>query len=189
MRRAVMGVVVLLATLMVVVAAAAATEEVGGEGIKEHAQFGRLAELQYDGGIKAGSSRNMEAVAHVDLSARGYNADVWTHEGYAYVGQWGFSDWATGNSRFCPSDEATRGGAIIDARVPSQAKWVSRLLNPVGTSIEDVVVFTARYGPYAGATSRSPASSTAGRRYDLAAERGLMLWDVTRPRRRCGSAT
>ena len=182
MRRVVMGVVVLVATLLVALAAAAATEEVGGEGIKEHAQFGRLAELQYDGGIKAGSSRNLEAVAHVDLSARGYNADVWIHKDYAYVGQWGFSDWAKGNSRFCPSDEATRGGAIIDARVPSQAKWVSRLVNPVGTSIEDIVVFTARYGPYAGKDIAVGGIQYCGsNRYDIAAERGLMLWNVTRP--------
>src|SRR5215207_2126838 len=182
MKRAVMGGVVLLATLMVVGAAAAASQDVGGEGIKEHAQFGRLAETQYNGGIKAGSSWKMEAVAHVDLAARGYNADVLTHEGYAYVGQWGFADFATGNSRFCPSDEATRGAAIIDARVPAQAKWVSRLLNPAGTSIEDIVVFTAKYGPYAGRDiAAAGLQYCAGSRYDLEAERGLMLWDVTIP--------
>ena len=182
MKRAAMGAVVLVSTLMVVVAAAAASQEVGGEGIKEHAQFGRLAELQYDGGVKAGSSWNMQAVAHVDLAARGYNADVWTHKGYAYIGQWGFSDWAKGNSRFCPSDDTTRGGAIVDARVPSQAKWVSRLVNPAGTSIEDIVVFTARYGAYAGRDIAVGGIQYCGSdRHDIAAERGLMLWDVTRP--------
>jgi hypothetical protein len=182
MRRVVMGGVVVLATLMVVVAAAAASQEAGGEGIKEHAQFGRLAELQYDGGVKAGAAWNMKAVAHVDLAARGYNADVWTHKGYAYVGQWGFSDWAPGNDRFCPSDESTRGAAVIDARVPAQAKWVSRLVNPIGTSIEDIVVFTARYGAYAGRDlAVGGIQYCGGGRHDIAAERGLMLWDVTQP--------
>jgi hypothetical protein len=176
------GVVALLATLLVVVAAAAAGEEPGGEGIKEHAQFSRLALTESEGGTKDGSAHNMVAVAHVDFDARGYNADVWTHKGYAYVGQWGFADWATGNSRFCPDDPETRGAAIVDARVPAQARWVSRLLNPVGTSIEDVVVFTARYGPYAGRDiAVGGLQWCGGLRSDLAAERGLMLWDVTSP--------
>jgi hypothetical protein len=171
-----------LAAVLVVVAAAAAGGEKGGDGIKEHARIGVLAETQYKGGVKAGSARNMEAVAHVDLGARGFNADVWTHKGYAYVGQWGFSDWATGNSRFCPDDPATRGVAIVDARNPGSARWVSRLVNPAGTSIEDVVVFTARYGPYAGRDiAVGGLQWCGGSRYDIAAERGLMLWDVTSP--------
>ena len=182
MRRAGVGAVAIVGALLVVVAAAFAGGDVGGEGIKEHAQFGRLATTQYDGGIKAGSARNMEAVAHVDLAARGFNADVWTHEGYAYVGQWGFGDWATGNSRFCPDDPATRGAAVVDARVPAKAKWVSRLVNPVLTSIEDVVVFTAQYGPYAGRDIAAAGLQYCGAsRYDIGADRGLMLWDVTRP--------
>jgi hypothetical protein len=182
MRRATVAAIALIGALMVVVAGAFAGDDVGGEGIKEHAQFGRLALTEYKGGIKAGSARNMEAVAHVDLAARGFNADVWTHEGYAYVGQWGFGDWATGNSRFCPDDPTTRGAAVVDARNPSQAKWVARLVNPVGTSIEDIVVFTARFGPYAGRDIAAAGLQWCGNsRYDIAAERGLMLWDVTHP--------
>jgi hypothetical protein len=182
MRRAVIGIVALVSAMLIVVAAAAAGDEEAGDGIKEHARFARLAETQYDGGLKAGSASNMEAVAHVDLAARGYNADVWEHEGYAYVGQWGFGDWAPGNSRFCPDDPATRGAAVIDARNPSEAKWVSRLVNPIGTSIEDVVVFTARYGALAGRDiAVGGLQLCGGSRYDAFADRGLMLWDVTRP--------
>ena len=48
---------------MIVVAAAAAPGDVGGDGIQEHAQFGRLAETRYNGGIKAGSAKNMVASA------------------------------------------------------------------------------------------------------------------------------
>ncbi|HZB22503.1 MAG TPA: hypothetical protein VE444_01535 [Gaiellaceae bacterium] len=183
MKRAVFAAVALLSAMTIVVAAAAAGgDNTGGDGIKEHAQFGRLAETQYDGGIKAGSAKNMEAIAHVDLAARGFNADVWAHEGYAYVGQWGFNDWAGGNSRFCPDDPVTRGVAVVDARVPAQAKWVSRLEHPVGSSVEDVVVFTARYGEFAGRDiAVAGIQNCLGSRYDIAAQRGLMLWDVTHP--------
>ena len=181
MKRLVLGVVALGGALLVVAAAAAVAGEKGGDGIKEHARLGVLAETQYDGGIKAGSASNMEAIAHVDLAARGYNADVWVHEGYAYVGQWGFGDWAPGNSRFCPDDPATRGVAIVDAREPADATWISRLVQPANTSIEDVVVYTARYGPYAGRDIAVGGLQYCGARHDIAAERGLMLWDVTRP--------
>jgi len=39
-----------------------------------------------------GSARYMVAVGHHALGGRGYNADVWVHEQYAYVGSWGSSD-------------------------------------------------------------------------------------------------
>ncbi len=48
------------------------------------------------GGSNAGSALNMVAVGHNDLDGRGFNADVWVYKGYAYVGQWGFGDWANG---------------------------------------------------------------------------------------------
>ena len=60
-----------------------------------------------------GSARNMVAVGHDDLGGRGFNADVWVHEQFAYVGSWGFSDWASGSKeRFCPND----GVAVVDTR-------------------------------------------------------------------------
>lgn len=34
----------------------------------------------------------MEMVGRNALGGRGFNADVWVHEGVAYVGQWGFGD-------------------------------------------------------------------------------------------------
>ena len=40
----------------------------------------------------------MRVVGHDNLNVRGFNGDVWEHEGFAYVGHWGFADWATGNS-------------------------------------------------------------------------------------------
>ena len=41
----------------------------------------------------------MVAVGHNDLGGRGYNADVWVHEQHAYVGSWGFTDYASGSKQ------------------------------------------------------------------------------------------
>jgi hypothetical protein len=57
----------------------------------------------YQGGQKAAQALNMEVVGQHDLGGRGFNADVWAHEGFAYIGHWGFTDWAQGSkTRFCP---------------------------------------------------------------------------------------
>src|SRR5215204_1436998 len=89
-----------------------------GDGIlKDERHFRDQALKTYTGGSKDGSAVNMGVVGHNDLGARGFNADVWTHEGYPYVGHWGFTDWATGNDRFCPSGSAS-GVAVVDARDP-----------------------------------------------------------------------
>ena len=72
------------------------------------------------------------------------------HEQYAYVGSWGFSDYASGSKqRFCPPPDKA-GVAVLDTRDPSKPRVVSKLQNPAGTSVEDVVVYTAPYGPRAG---------------------------------------
>jgi hypothetical protein len=135
----------------------------------------------FNGGNKAGSASHMEVVGTNTIGGRGFNADVWVHEEYAYVGHWGFSDWATGNTRFCPSGEAS-GVAVIDARDPSDPREVSRLQNPPGTSAEDVVVFTAQYGPLAGRDiAVAGIQVCGGSRYDTGFQRGTMLWDVTNP--------
>src|SRR5919109_801537 len=104
----------------------------------------------YTGGRKAAQVKNMEVVGHNDLGGRGFNADVWFHEGFAYVGHWGFSDWSNGSkTRFCPSPPKN-GIAVVDARAPANPVMVSRLVNPTGTSAEDVVTYQARSGPLAG---------------------------------------
>ena len=130
----------------------------------------------FNGGNKAGSALNMEVVGTNNIGGRGFNADVWVQEGYAYVGQWGFNDWATGNTRFCPSGEAS-GVAVIDARDPSDPQVVAKLQNPVNTSAEDVVVYTATDGRDIAAAG----IQWCGSRSDADADRGLMLWDVTDP--------
>jgi hypothetical protein len=134
------------------------------------------------GGTNAGEAFNIEVVGHNDLGMRGFNADVWVHNGYAYVGQWGFGDWASGSKdRFCPEGSNT-SALILDARDPTNPQEVGRLQNPPGTSIEDIVVYTAQYGPFTGHDIAAGGIQYCGDSiYDEYAERGLMLWDVTNP--------
>jgi len=147
--------------------------------LKDEAHFYEQSQKTYEGGSKAGSAWNMRVVGHENLNIRGFNGDVWKHKDFAYVGHWGFADWATGNSRFCPSPPDS-GVAVVDVEHPSNPDWVATLQNPVGTSAEDVVVYTAQYGPYAGDDiAVSGIQWCGGGRYDPAAVRGLMLWDVT----------
>jgi hypothetical protein len=175
-----------IATIALALALAAGTTAVAANSddaglLKDERHFAQQALKEYDGGIKSGSAVNIAVVGHDELGARGFNADVWTHKGYAYVGQWGFADWAIGNDRFCPSGSSA-GVAVLDARTPARPRRVGTLQNPAGSSAEDVVVFTARYGPYAGRDiAVAGIQSCSGSRYDTSAERGLMLWDVTRP--------
>jgi hypothetical protein len=153
-----------------------------GDGLlKDERHFKQQAEKTFEGGNKAGSARNMVVVGHEDLDARGFNADVWVHKEIAYIGHWGFADWATGNSRFCPT-APDNGVAVIDARNPANPTRIATLQNPEGTSAEDVVVYTARFGAYAGRDiAAAGIQFCGGSRYDADADRGLMLWDVTNP--------
>jgi hypothetical protein len=141
---------------------------------------------------RAGEARAMAVVGHTDLGGRGFNADVWEHEGYAYVGQWGFTDWAQGSQdRFCPnidSSDPSNGVLVVDARVPNAPEVVSRLEAPSGTSAEDVVVFTAGNHAATPADLRGHDIAAAGlqvcgvsRTDQSFVWRGLMLWDVTNP--------
>ena len=143
-------------------------------------QILRNAQKTYNDGTKAGSAWNMAVVGHESIGDRGFNGDVWVHAGYAYVGHWGFQDWATGNDRFCPAAPAS-GVAVIDVRNPASPRRVATLQNPANTSAEDVVVYRARSGPLAGRDIAASGIQTCGSRFDVSIRRGLMLWDVTDP--------
>jgi hypothetical protein len=151
------------------------------ELLKDEKHFLEQSQKSFQGGNRAGSSWNMVAVGHNDLDGRGFNGDVWAFKHYAYVGHWGFTDWATGNTRFCPA-VPNSGVAVIDARNPANPVRVSTLQNPAGTSAEDVVVFTARYGPLARQDIAAVGIQVCGgSRFDTSFARGLMLWNVTNP--------
>jgi hypothetical protein len=179
MRRPSIGVAALVVLLLVAAVGWAGASK--DDLLKDEQHFYDQSQKTYTGGSKAGSAWNMEVVGHNNLGIRGFNADVWQYKGYAYVGHWGFADWATGNSRFCPTPPDS-GVAVIDARNPASPTRVATLQNPVGTSAEDVVVYTAPYGPYAGRDiAAAGIQYCGGSRYDTGANRGLMLWDVTNP--------
>ena len=116
------------------------------ELLQDEKHFLEQSNRTYNGGQKAMQiSANLEVVAHDALGDRGFNGDVWAHEGYAYVGHWGFQDWANGSkNRFCP-DVPASGVAVVKVDGSATTR-VSTLQNPVGTSAEDVVVYTARDG-------------------------------------------
>jgi hypothetical protein len=128
-----------------------------------------------------GSAHNMVAVGHDDLGGRGYNADVWLHEQHAYVGSWGFSDWASGSKeRFCPND----GVAVVNTTDPARPRRVATLVSPPATSAEDVVVFQARHGLLAGRDIAVVGIQVCGGdRTDTSIVRGLQVFDVTDPAR------
>ncbi len=149
--------------------------------LKDERHFSAQAERTYKGGPRSGSSWNMEVVGHNNLGIRGFNGDVWKHGNYAYVGHWGFADWASGNNRFCP-ERPDNGVAVINVSNPANPRRVATLQNPDGTSAEDVVVYTAPYGPLAGRDIAAAGIQwCGGGRHDPDAIRGLMLWDVTDP--------
>ncbi|MGH3134613.1 MAG: LVIVD repeat-containing protein [Gaiellaceae bacterium] len=149
--------------------------------LKDERHFLEQSSKTYTGGAKAAQASNMEVVGQNTLGGRGFNGDVWVHEGYAYVGHWGFQDWANGSkSRFCPEPPES-GVAVVDATDPEDPQVVATLQNPVGTSAEDVVVYTAQSGPSAGRDIAVTGLQTCGSRLDPLADRGLMLWDVTNP--------
>jgi hypothetical protein len=174
-----LGLALVALTFAAVAATAPSNDD---ELLKDEKHFLEQSKTTNDNGNRGGSALNMEVVGHNDLNGRGFNADVWTHEGYAYIGHWGFTDWASGSkTRFCP-ESPNNGIAVIDARTPSNPTRVATLQNPEGTSAEDVVVFTAKFGPLAGRDIAAAGIQVCGgSRFDESFARGLMLWDVTNP--------
>src|SRR3989449_8433067 len=136
------------------------------------------AQTTYSSGTKSGSALNMVAVGQASLNDRGFNADVFVHKGFAYVGRWGFFD--PSHPAFCPSDG---GIAVIDVRNPANPAQVADLRNE-GASVEDVAVYTANSGPLAGHDIAAVGVQyCAAFRTSPSADghRGLDLWDVTNP--------
>ena len=170
----------LLAAALALAAAAAGAPSNDDELLKDEKHFLEQSNKTFNGGNKEGSAWNMVAVGHNALGGRGFNGDVWYHRGYAYVGHWGFADWAgRERGRFCP-EPPNNGVAVVDVRNPATPTRVATLRNPTGTSAEDVVVYTATFGPFAGREiAAAGIQYCGGSRFDAGANRGLMLWDVT----------
>lgn len=170
-----------IAFLVAVISAsvtAIATADPDDELLPNEQRILQNSQTTFEGGVKSGAALNMVALGNTELAGRGFNADVWFHKGFAYVGRWGFFD--PSHPGFCP----TNGGiAVISVRDPANPVPVADLSN-TGASLEDVVVYTARHGPLAGHDiAVAGAQYCAGSRFDPAAagRRGMNLWDVTNP--------
>jgi hypothetical protein len=106
------------------------------------------------------------------LPLPGFNADVWAHNGFAYVGAWGTS---TGYPVRCPA----MGVRIIDLADPAKPALVGAVAAIPGTSQEDVVVKRIDTAAFHGdlLVTGVQACLRVGN-----APRGVDLWDVTDPR-------
>ena len=119
-----------------------------------------------------GAISNLEVIAHNDIGNRGFNADIYAHKGFAYVGQWGFG--ISNFPKFCPSGDKS-GVKVLDLRAPG-LPIVATLQNPPRTSAEDIVVYTTAGRDIAA------VGIQACFRTDNLIPRGLQLFDVTDPR-------
>lgn len=165
----------LLAAALIVVTAALSGQSADEQLPADQHRSGELQ--QNDNGTKSGSALNMVAVGQNSLGDRGFNGDVFVHNGYAYVGRWGFFD--PQHAQYCPAG----GVSVIDVRNPTHPAVVANLEVP-GASHEDVTAYTAMYGPLAGHDIAAVGLQyCATGRFDPAAagKRGLGLWDVTDP--------
>jgi len=182
MRRLILGTALGSALVLVVATGALTAPTNDDELLKDEKHRLEQSKTTFSGGQKGGAALNIEVVGQNNIGGRGFNADVWYHDGFAYVGHWGFTDWANGSkNRFCPAPP-NNGVAVIDTTDPSNPTVVSRLQNPDGTSAEDVVVYEAESGPLAGHDIAATGLQVCGgSRYDASSPRGLMLWDVTDP--------
>ncbi len=122
-----------------------------------------------------GVAFKMEIVGSNSLGGRGFNADVWVHDGVAYVGQWGFGD--PSHPDRCPSGDKA-GVKVIDVSDPTRPEVIATLQNPPGTTAEDVEVLTFPRGK----RTIAMVGIQACFRLNAGAKRGLQLFDVTHPR-------
>jgi hypothetical protein len=172
----------LLAALLAMVGSGVADPARDDEAgiLKDESHFPDQALKQYKRGNKASAAWNMVSVGHNDLGGRGFNADVWEHEGCAYVGPLGLSRTGPPATRaFARLRPTTVWPCSTHATPPARRAWLPCRTPQLD---EDVVVYTARYGPYAGRdVAVAGIQSCVGSRYDSTVERGLVLWDVTTP--------
>ena len=182
MRKYTLGTVLATSLVTVVATGALSVPKNSDELLKDELHRLQQANTHFTGGQKGGEASGIEVVGQHELGGRGFNADVWFHDGFAYVGRWGFTDWAQGSKqRFCP-DDANNGIAVVDATDPSDPVMVATLDQPSGTSVEDVVVYTAESGPKAGRDiAVGGIQVCGGSRSDTSFPRGLMTWDVSDP--------
>src|SRR5919106_2405044 len=86
MRRVTLATALAGAFILLTASAALAPPSNDDELLKDERHRLQQSRTQFHGGRKAGSARNMIVAGQHDIGGRGFNADVWAHEGFAYVG-------------------------------------------------------------------------------------------------------
>lgn len=117
-------------------------------------------------GDRPGRSRNLTQIGANDFEGRGFNADVWAHGDYAYVGTWGAFGFA------CPND----GTVVADISNPSTPDHVATIPTEPGTQNNDVKVAKVNTKHFKGdllAVSNEDCAPGGAR--------GFELWDVSDP--------
>jgi hypothetical protein len=117
----------------------------------------------------AAVSKNFEVLGHLDFGRRDTNADVFVHNGFAYVGTWG-------------SPCSARGIKISDVSAARNPRFVGTLAHRTGTSAEDVVVRSISTKAFTG-----DLLAVGIQRCDFRSRLddqhfGAQFWDVTHPR-------
>lgn len=113
--------------------------------------------------------KNFEVVGHSNLGGDGFNADVYAHGDFAYVGVWG------NDPDFdipCPAT----GVKVVDISRPSHPAPAAVLQNPEGTTAEDVVVERVSTPRFTGDLAVAGIQACSG---DTPVFRGLQFFDVT----------
>jgi hypothetical protein len=165
------GSVTALLLLVQLTLGAPATAELVPDRFDPNAGLLRWAESARSAGVHAPNAGpitdNFEIVGHSDLGGDGFNADVWVHGNFAYVGVWGSGD-------ICPAT----GVKVVDISDPAAPNVVSVLANPEGTSAEDVVVRSVDTPSFTGDLAVVGIQHPCGSR-----RQGLRFFDVTDPTR------
>lgn len=132
-----------------------------------------LTVVQYCSGQSAqsGSLQQDQPIRQLGfLSLPGFNADVWGHKGFAYVGSWGgYAPWP------CPAT----GVRIIDVSDPAKPQLVGAVAAIPNTRQQKVEVISVETPHFQGdllAVGIQACSNV------IAAIGGIDLWDVTDPR-------
>lgn len=113
-------------------------------------------------------AEGFEVLGHDDLGGRGFNADIWAHGHFAYVGGWGHQITA------CPAG----GVAVVDVSDPSAPIRTATLQNPALTTSEDVVVRHVQTPSFTGDLAVVGIQACGGFEPVF---RGLQFFDVTDP--------
>jgi choice-of-anchor B domain-containing protein len=136
------------------------------------AAAGREGPVRYDPGSAGGAPAPGDLSLVGSLALPGFNADIWGHKGFAYIGSWGTS---SNYPARCPAT----GVRIIDLADPAHPALVGAIATIAGTSQEDIYVASVATPAFTGdlLVTGIQACNRASN-----AQRGVDLWDVTNPR-------